>query len=309
LALELIYPADKTVVVRSNFLIIKGGEKPALDALVVEVNGVASDPLDISTEDYKAAFADFLILEPEWSKGMNAISVKGFVAGKVVATTKADIFFSPLADPLPIIPAGYNPFVMHTAEKEALCAPCHNMQPSADQLRGMTADDNPCGSCHQRMLNRDFVHGPEGVFQCVDCHDSKDGGSRWRVTKTELTLCGEYHSDKIDEFKKNTFLHGPVASGSCIVCHDPHASDESAQLNAPINLLCAGCHSAVDQKKHVLSSVKGSGHPLSKVKNPLQTGRQMSCVSCHNPHSGAGEMFFINGKTSRFGLCQECHKK
>lgn len=309
LALEIIYPADKTVVLRSDFLIIKGGAQPALDALIVEVNGVASDPLDISGEDYKTAFADFLILEPEWSKGKNTISITGLVADKVVVTTNADIYFSPLEDPMPMIPPAYKPFVMHTAEKEALCAPCHNMQPSAAQLNSASAESNPCGSCHRRMLAQAFVHGPEGVFQCVDCHDSKNTAQRWQVTKAELALCGECHTDKIAEFKKNAFIHGPVAIGNCIICHNPHASAEPAQLNAPINKLCNGCHSTVKEGNHVVRGSRTQGHPLSKAKDPLNEGRQLSCVSCHNPHSGGSSELFIRGLTGRFALCQECHKK
>lgn len=309
LALDIVYPSDKTVVLRSDFLIIKGGEAPALDAVTIEINGVVSDPVDISDEAYKTAFADFLILEPEWSKGQNTVVVKGLVAGKPVATKTADIYFDPLADPLAIIPATYKPFVMHTAEKEALCAPCHNMQPSAAQLRNATAEDNPCASCHQRMLSQEFVHGPEGVFQCIDCHDSKDTAPRWQVTKTELVLCGECHIDKIDEFKKNEFVHGPVAIGNCTLCHNPHASSERAQLNAPINLLCGGCHSSVKEGEHVVRGSRNAGHPLAKVKDPLNAGRQLSCVSCHNPHSGKGSNLFVRNLTGRFSLCQECHKK
>lgn len=309
LALEIVYPSDKTVVMRSDFLIIKGGVQPPLDAMIIEVNGVASDPVDISDEEYKTAFADFLILEPEWSKGKNTIKISGLAGGKSVATKTAEIYFSPLTDPLTMIPAGYKPFVMHTAEKEALCAPCHNMQPTTAQLRSATSEDNPCGSCHRRMLDKAFVHGPEGVFQCVDCHDSKNTAQRWRVTKTELVLCGECHTDKIDEFKKNTFVHGPVAIGQCTICHDPHAAAESAQLSAPINQLCIGCHSSVKSGIHVLQVTKGTGHPLSKVKDPLNPGRSISCVSCHNPHGGKSPELFIRNINSRFALCQECHKK
>lgn len=308
-ALEIIYPADKTIVLRSNYLIIKGGMKPALDALIVEVNGVASDPLDISDEAYKTAFADFLILEPEWSKGKNNITITGLVAGKPVATAKADIFFSPLADPLPIVPADFKPFVMHTAEKEALCAPCHNMQPSTAQLRNATAELNPCGACHRRMLDQAFVHGPEGVFQCVDCHDSKETVQRWQVTKPELVLCGECHTDKINEFKSNPFVHGPVAIGKCTICHDPHASGQPTQLNAPASQLCSGCHSTIVEGKHVVSGARSGGHPLSRGKDPLKEGRVLSCVSCHNPHSGKGASLFIKNLSGRFSLCQECHKK
>ena len=305
-ALEMVYPADKTVVLRSDFLIIKGGATPVLEAMIIEINGVASDPVDISDEAYKTAFADFLIMEPEWSKGKNTITISGLVGGKSVTTLKADIYYSPLADPLLLIPAGYKQFVMHTAANEALCVPCHNMNPSAAQLRNPTAEDNPCGACHRRMFDKAFVHGPEGVFQCSDCHDSK---KNWRVTKAEDVLCGECHTDKIDEFKNNSFVHGPVAVGSCTSCHDPHASAEPAQLYAPINQLCSGCHSTVKEGDHVGRGTRKAGHPLSKVKDPLREGKQLSCVSCHNPHSGKSADLFIRNLSGRFSLCQECHKK
>lgn len=308
-ALELIYPADKTVVLRSDFLIIKGGNNPPLEELVIDINTVASDPLDISTEEYKAAFADFLILEPTWEEGKNTVTIKGLVGGKVVATTKAEIIFSSRENPLMIIPSGFKPFVMHTPEKEALCVACHNMQPSDAQLKNGTAENNPCASCHARMFSEKFVHGPEGVFQCADCHDSKSRPQRWQVTKDDLVLCGECHIDKIEDFKKNTFVHGPVAVGHCVVCHDPHASAQPAQMVAPINTLCYSCHSNVKGKPHVTRGVSGKSHPLDNVKDPLNPGRQLSCASCHDPHGGPTTAFFKGGVRSPISLCQLCHKK
>lgn len=308
-ALELIYPADKTVVGRSDFLVIKGGDKPSFEELTIDINGVDSDPIDISTEEYKTAFADFLILEPSWSVGKNTVIVKGRVAGKVVATARAEFFYKNPADPVAIIPKGFQPFIMHTAEKEALCAPCHKMYPSDVELKNAKAENNPCASCHARMFNKKFVHGPEGVFQCRDCHDSKSKPQRWQGRQDDLAMCGECHIDKIDDFKKNAFVHGPVATGNCVVCHDPHASDEPAQLVANVNSLCLGCHESVELNNHVVRGVGGKGHPLDKVKDPSRAGRQMACSSCHDAHSGASKNFFPRKITGRYTLCQECHQK
>lgn len=310
LALEIIYPGDKTIVRRSNFLIIKGGDLPVLEEMIVDINGDATDPLDISTEEYRAAFADFLILEPSWSPGKNSVVVQGLVGGKIVSTVKAEFYFASLADPVALAPSGFQPFVMHTAAKEALCQPCHNMQPTDAHLKGATAGDNPCASCHARMFSQEFVHGPEGVFQCIDCHDSKSRPQRWQILKSDLDLCTECHDDKVREFKKSAFVHGPVAIGDCITCHNPHAAAEPAQLNASINTLCNGCHSTIKQGGHVVRAVGGSkGHPLSGVNDPLRPGRKLSCASCHNPHSGESSALFVRGLASRFSLCTECHKK
>lgn len=309
LAVQIIYPGDKSIVVRSNYIILKGGNQPPLDAIIIEINGVASDAIDISSPEYQAAFGDFLILEPEWGKGKNTLVVKGLSKGKEVAKSKAEIYYRTADDPAAILPSGFTPFVMHTPEKEALCVPCHNMSPTAAQLKGATAENNPCASCHQRMLAAKFVHGPEGVFQCSDCHDTNSKPARWQITKPILTLCGECHIDKIDDFKKNAFVHGPVAVGDCTLCHDPHASNFPAQLVADTNPLCLGCHVNVPKGGHVVRGVGGKGHPLDKVKDPLRPGENLSCSSCHNPHGGASRAFFRKNLTNRFALCQECHKK
>lgn len=308
-ALEIIYPNDKSIVLRSDFLIIKGGSQPVLDAMIIEINGVASDAIDIGAPEYQAAFDDFLILEPEWSKGKNVIVVKGFSSGKEVAKTKAEIYYRTGADPAAITPDGFKPFVMHVPEKEVLCAPCHNMNPTAAQLKGETAESSPCGSCHSRMLAAKYVHGPEGVFQCRDCHDERSKPQRWQVTKSVLSLCGECHVDKIDDFRKNAFVHGPVSTGDCTICHDPHAADEPAQLLAPVNSLCSDCHGSVTKNGHVIRGVGGKGHPLDKVPDPSRAGLKMSCVSCHDPHGGASQYFFKKNQSNRHALCQVCHIK
>jgi predicted CXXCH cytochrome family protein len=309
LAVELIYPADKTIVGRSDFLILKGGAQPPLDAMTIVINGVASDPLDISTPEYRAAFGDFLILEPEWKKGTNTIDVKGLRGGKEVASSKAEFYYSNVADPSAIMPPGFTPFILHTPAKEALCAPCHNMKPTAAELKGTTEKSNPCASCHKRMFVAKYVHGPEGIFQCSDCHDSNSKPQRWQVTKAELNLCGECHVDKIDDIKKNPFVHGPVAVGNCTICHDPHAADQPAQLVSPINTLCLSCHGNVANSLHVTRGVGGNKHPLDKVGDPLRPGSKLSCASCHNPHGGATRSFLRGRVTNPIALCQLCHKK
>lgn len=308
-ALDIIYPGDKTVVGRSDFLIIKGGMQPFLDAMIIEMNGVTSDPIDISSPEYQAAFSDFLILEPEWSQGKNTLIVKGLQGGKEVVSRKAEIYFRKVDDPAAIVPKGFSPFIMHTPEQEELCVPCHNMKPTAEQLRGATSEGNPCASCHKRMLDAKFVHGPEGVFQCSDCHDGQSKPTRWQVTKPILALCGECHTDKIDDFRKNAFVHGPVAVGDCTLCHDPHAANEPAQLVAPVNSLCLGCHENVSKSMHVVRGVGGKGHPLDKVPDPSQPGKKLSCSSCHNPHGGASPALFRRNIPNSYALCNICHQK
>lgn len=307
-ALQLVYPEDGTYVVRSDYVIIKGGHAPDLDSVVINVNGTASDPIDISGADYRAAFGDFLILQPEFDSGVNRIEVQGFAAGKQVADLKAKIYYqAPLAD---LAPGTYRPYVMHTPQREKLCAGCHNMQPDKVELQDSSPQTNPCASCHARMLDKKHVHGPAGVYSCVACHDPSSKPNRFEVrAENDAALCNSCHQEQVASFQSNKYVHGPVAAGMCLICHDAHASDQPAQVVAPINDLCLSCHAEVKQGIHVTRGVGGKAHPVSWPEDPSRKGRKLSCTSCHNPHGGKSKAYFQRGLTSRFALCQICHQK
>jgi predicted CXXCH cytochrome family protein len=307
LSLEIVYPADKTSVTRSDFLIIKGGSTPPLEGMTIELGGTKSDLIDVSSPEYRAAFKDLLILEPDFSPGKNLVRVEGFVAGKKVAGAVAEIFYQ--ADPTAAVPKGFKPFVMHIPAREALCAPCHNMNPDKIEINAETAETNPCAACHRRMLDKSHVHGPAGVYRCGYCHDPASKPARYATPADEAALCNGCHSDKVAAFKANKFVHGPVAAGLCLICHDSHATDNPAQMVAPINDVCLGCHEAIGTGIHVVRGVGGAGHPLKGVPDPSQPGRELSCASCHDPHGGKTGSFLQRGITSRFALCQICHQK
>jgi predicted CXXCH cytochrome family protein len=105
--------------------------------------------------------------------------------------------------------------------------------------------------------------------------------------------------------------HGPIDAGMCELCHDPHGSGTIAQLKMPINKLCLSCHEQIGAEAHVNRSSYGEGHPLSGKPDISSKGkgRELSCVSCHEPHGGEFRYYFQAGKENRMDLCQYCHKK
>ncbi|WP_305044171.1 cytochrome c3 family protein [Geoalkalibacter sp.] len=305
-ALRIVYPADKTYVTKSNYLILKTDD-PAITGVTVNLNGTESDLIDISDEVYRNAFGDIIILIPAWNPGRNQIVVAAFKEDRRVAREAATIVYLPSLNTYP--PKDFAAFVMHSAQGEALCAPCHHMNPTPAQLRGDTAATNPCGDCHKGMLERKYVHGPAGVWDCVSCHASDSRPNRYRLTASEAELCNGCHTDKTEEFKNRKYAHGPVGVGLCTVCHDPHAADEKSFLRGKPNEVCLACHEGLDKGSHVVRGVGGKGHPLTGPRNPLDERKEFSCVSCHDPHGGEGQFLFVREVTSSFGLCQLCHKK
>ncbi|MGE4344373.1 MAG: cytochrome c3 family protein [Geoalkalibacter sp.] len=308
-ALEIVYPADKTYVTRSNYLIIKTGD-PEITGITVSVNNVESDFIDISAEVYRETFNDIVILLPQWDAGRNQVVVAGYKGeggSRRAARETASIYY--LADLSSYPPQGYEPYVMHNSEREALCAPCHDMNPGAAQLSADTQEENACGTCHKRMLNKDSVHGPAAVWACGSCHEANSVPNKYRLKAEEAELCNACHVDKMKDFKSRYFAHGPVGAGLCTVCHDPHASDHPSFLHGKPNAVCLACHEGLDKGTHVVRGVGGKAHPLEGPRNPLDERKTFSCVSCHDPHGGEAQFLFVREVKSSFALCQECHPK
>lgn len=309
-ALQIIYPEDNTYVTKSNYLIIKGGVDPFLDGMSVDINGLESEVLDLTSEKYRALFADMLLLEPSFDPGENRIIVKGYINDEVFAEVEANIYY--LEDKTAAAPRSYKKEQFHFPEREAPCVKCHIMKPTEIQLADPRIATNPCASCHKRMLNQNHVHGPAGVFDCVYCHDASSRPAKYLPREGDALVCRECHADKMQGFEDKKFTHGPIEGGLCLVCHDPHASPHVAQLQEEANRLCLGCHSKVDTSSHVTTVGFGQttkGHPVAGSVNPSAPNKVFNCASCHDPHGGASKYLFVGNISSRMSLCQVCHQK
>lgn len=304
-AIEILYPQDKGSFVRPLFIV--NTDNQAVTAYRVAINGLWSDPIDISDPQYEEYFRNYLILPLPYAAGKNKIEVQGLANGNVVERAALESWF--LDAPFSVAPDGWEPFVMHTAEREARCASCHEMNPDSVQMGMKTVSENPCGGCHYGMLEKDYVHGPAGTMDCVFCHDTTAGGQKYVVGTRGGGLCLQCHDDKGSDMKASPFTHGPVMISACTLCHSPHSSAHSAQLVLKVNDLCVSCHDQVPKGIHVVRAVGGNGHPLEGPKNPAEKGKTFNCASCHDPHFGKGSSYFRYGLESRFALCQKCHNK
>lgn len=307
-AVSFIYPASNSWVKRSDYLIVKLNNSE-ITAVRINVNGVDGDMLAVGSAEYRKVFQDLLIVQPVWDPGRNEVTLEAFIGKERVETVQARIYYAPQGDPA-TVPPEYSPNVMHTPDAEKQCAGCHNMEPTSSQVLSAQEKENPCIGCHRAMLKVKYVHGPAGTYSCVYCHKVK-GSAKYAVAKREAALCAECHEDKAAEFKKRKFIHGPIAGGMCEACHDSHGSQNYGQLKAPINELCLSCHEVIKKTPHVVRTTTGDGHPLSGRKDPSspKTGREMSCISCHNPHAGDVRYYFVNNAEDRLQLCQLCHNK
>jgi len=304
-AMQLIYPADKSWVYRSDYLILKTNDT-AITGVKIAVNGIDGDIIQISSPAYLRSFQDLLIVQPLWDKGKNSILIEGFKGNLKVESVSAEIFFNPLGD-RSLVPTGFRATTLHTPENEKICALCHIISPGGNPPPNAPS---PCATCHRKLLQVRYPHEPVTNLTCSYCHTKTDN-PRYGLTRRDTALCYDCHADKADDIKKFAFPHGPVAGGMCELCHDPHGTDFPAFMRRPVNELCLSCHEKIGKGEHVVKGSVGKGHPLSGVKDisDKRKGKELSCVSCHNPHGGMVRNFFVSNSSDRMKLCQFCHAK
>lgn len=307
-AVEFIYPAPSTWVGNCGHLILRLNQLD-LTAIRVTVNGLASDMIDVGSPEYRKLFSDFFIAQAVWDTGKNSIQVDLFKGGQKIESATAEIYYVP-SDSSTQAPPEFMPNTMHLPEKEVQCAPCHNMNPTPAQMNSNVEKENPCFVCHKKMLTTKYVHGPAGTYSCGYCHSVK-WNPKYAVPKQGAPLCYECHADMAEQMKKKKFIHGPIEAGMCQACHDSHGTQNEFQLIKPVNELCLSCHGHIRNQFHVVRSTTGGGHPLSGKPDPLKkaSGKELSCISCHNPHAGNVRYYFIKDAEDRMALCQTCHNK
>ena len=192
-------------------------------------------------------------------------------------------------------------------------------------------DAAKCLECHDDKAKGKHVHSAIAMG-CTTCHEvkvEKDTTTIDLVSPRE-ELCFTCH-----EKSKQSTLHGPYAKGSCVLCHDPHTTDYDKQLRAEGNKLCLECHHAgAWQGKFTpfkspyeiteaqfneipqidLDPTLKFGHPLGRHKvadlpDPLHQGAKMSCLTCHEPHTGDQPKMLrmAEYKGKKMDVCDSCH--
>jgi predicted CXXCH cytochrome family protein len=206
-------------------------------------------------------------------------------------------------------PGVYEAPNLHGPMAVGACFTCHESDYGPARFGQKAASQAAtCGACHEDYLagvlgTKSFVHGPVAAGQCTVCHDPHGGATTTLLHDVPPGLCLSCHADTISA-KAATSLHGKV---SCTACHDPHANVTPSLVPAAGSTLCARCHLAVDAMIEAGHPVYG--HPVHAADDPLQPGRKMGCVSCHEPH-GQDDISKLNIAENEFvqrRFCLKCH--
>ena len=245
---------------------------------------------------------------------------------------------------------------------QELCVSCHDEPPKQItqktvlpvELAGAVVDPQ------YLKLSSKYAHEP-AKKSCLICHDAHASQfpAELRVSMRDLCMdCHGPNSEKIVQssqpfplfnglvslppkmFEKlklfelsGKYVHEPV-NVSCAFCHDAHASDNPAELYAPVTDLCLACHGInglrmvrstepfplfggkVDvppktfEQITVLRLKNGRlGHPTTDhpVWVAATTDKaELNCVTCHASHSAStGPKLLASDKEA---TCEKCHE-
>jgi len=181
-----------------------------------------------------------------------------------------------------------------------------------------------CYGCHnESKFKGKVVHSPVAGGMCTGCHDAHQSNFDKLLKNKSPDLCYTCHNKS--NFTRK-YVHKAIPAVGCGTCHAAHVSNNPSLLLLPMNELCLSCHGAKAKGRHVVALPGRKRHPIGgvkdlstlkmiKVSDPKRPGRQievpdpnvpgkeMTCASCHDPHSSD-----FRGLLTTERICIKCHK-
>ena len=193
----------------------------------------------------------------------------------------------------------------HSPVATGLCLNCHEPHSSDTGKLLIKAMPDECFMCHDGSdFKNTHNHSPVAAGMCMSCHEPHQSDTEKLLIKKSPDLCFICHEKKGFD-RKN--VHPPVGAGMCSVCHEPHSSKDVALLYHPITDGCLLCHPRIGKEPHAAGGALQVGHPIRGRKDPTSPYGELSCASCHDPHSSDYMDLFRYKAEKPFDLCPNCH--
>lgn len=201
-----------------------------------------------------------------------------------------------------------------TAELGKPCLICHELNSEKIKQAHFSADLAMvnCFGCHythasdKKGLFKESVHEPFVSGMCDTCHNINTEG-KIEVDGQPKKICLVCHSTMVG--KDDIVRHSGYEMLSCVDCHNPHTSSQKWLLKKSVSDICFDCHGKEEAAKHPYDVAPSQKINLDKIdKMWLTYSRQISCVSCHNPHV-AKIPFLLREPVEDGTLCYICHLK
>ncbi|WP_456403279.1 cytochrome c3 family protein [Hydrogenimonas sp.] len=264
----------------------------------------------------------FFCFTVELQEGVNRIVIEVFDGTKELYKTVRTVYRGSMIDKkFKYSTKFFHKQFFHTPQKEQVCASCHDM--TMNEEKGIAFEnitESNCFNCHYPITSDKYLHAPAANWLCAtSCHTGESGRfnrkykgeSKYLYPDPIAPNCYSCHKKFKKKFYGERYRHEPVDDGRCNRCHDPHGANGSNKfLRKKVWELCTTCHTDKKKRGHVVRTFSGKPHPTRGKKDPTREGKELTCISCHNPHvSNNGYMLrgYMGGGTMLW--CKRCHKK
>ncbi len=317
-AVAVSYPADSAVMEYNRLSISLRLRQGSSDSIEIYLNSQIYESI--------VPRRQFECLSVPLEFGINKINIRARKEDRIAAEAALNIFRrSDLFGSYEKPPAGFEKDYFHMKDRSQ-CAACHHLSGPAEaenktinieayaaegsKDKAVVPADSSCYSCHRGITAYAFVHGPGFVWSCLTCHDVQ-GQPKYSLKYPVPELCYKCHVEEKQQRSAKKNYHAPFITGNCGMCHNPHASENPYRLVRPVWLLCVGCHPDQADGRHIVASyfwgTWNRRHPTHAVPDPSKKGHELTCTSCHDPHTSDFPMFISKYGPSNFDLCKKCH--
>lgn len=230
---------------------------------------------------------------------------------------------------------------MHPPFADKQCEVCH--APAKDGKVVLTQADSKslCVTCHSEkaeQIEKAKIQHPGAAGDCTDCHNPHASREPGLPKTNGVDICLGCHSEIADLGKKRVH-HQPAFQQGCGTCHEPHGGENEHLLRAKsTNALCLECHGPDSDPKtlepaHLVTIFDGKvklpenyfthvivlplkygighpteRHPVADAINPKTSKTfPMTCLTCHQPHSGNEEGMLVKDQQNNMNFCKTCH--
>jgi len=310
----LHYPPDMTVMELGRLGISLSVPQNVVDLIEIRVN----ETKHVSTPPLRKTDCFSVPIK----LGISKVDIVAKKEGRILEQVSFRVFRrSDLVSKYDQPPAGFRKDYFHMKARLE-CTGCHSLEPKeADKktinMTTFTAEPSPkaspaartstCYSCHGSITSDPFVHGPVSVWSCLSCHNP-DVEPKYFINNPNEEVCFDCHGNQEKTWSNKKYFHAPFATGKCAICHNSHASENPFILVKPTWILCLTCHTDKGSGRHIIAGyLPGDRHPTHGVKDPLRQGRELTCASCHDPHTSDSSKFSTLGPGGGFILCKKCH--
>ncbi|MCW8895598.1 cytochrome c3 family protein [Sulfurimonas sp.] len=309
--LKIVAPSPTQISQENIVSFVIEADKSTVDLITITTDANAT--FNIQVNPNKTHYCKTINLH----LGENIIDVAGYKSNTLVSEQKRKVFLeSKVHKEYRYPPQQYKREYFHNETNEKVCASCHDM--SVNEVKGVAFKDvtkSNCYQCHNQVASKKHAHAPSVNWLCTSCHNGKVGTfneadrnkSKYTVPDPIGPLCFSCHEKNEEKWGDKRFTHEPTEAGRCNKCHNSHSEENEFYLRKDSWNLCTGCHKDKIEGMHIVKTFGRKAHPTHNVKDPSRPGKDLSCISCHNPH--ASNASFLLQSESVMGICSRCHKK